>query len=371
MVCDIRNDGQPPAKALRPVPNSRGGNTRSYLVRAAVIALAASLAASCAATPLSAQARLYYQQTYLRASHNWAFRSAFPATDGLFNAFDYGHSILYETLWRNPDAPSSALDDREFRFITMRLLVHPPRVALDESAIGPQWTRLVPEVLEMFEWAHMLHRQIYDVLADTRISDAMRDARVAELVRYYRSRPALAFSSRPKDMQLMEGQPYSLAFRKRFPKFNGLIWSYHWLQMTLYDALLEGTTPAERRANVTAVTARFWEMLRGGQSALPETMPMSAAIATTFSGRYPEAAIIFDNLHALHDVVSDVLSNPAVTRHKKREVILAAAERYRDSTSSVTTIEEWRSMAAEMGAEHMGGLPPLVSSRSTPAAQRQ
>jgi hypothetical protein len=325
------------------------------IIAAAVVLFSAGIA--------SAQTRLYYEQTYMPASHNWAFRSAYPGVDHLFNAFDYGHSILYETLWRHPDAPTVALDDREFNFVTTRLLVNPPRVALDESAIGPEWVKLAPEVLRMFEWAHMLHRQLYDVLADERIKPGDEDARIAELMRYYRSRPALAFSSKPKDMELMEGQPYSLAFRKRFPKFNGLIWSYHWLQMTLYDALLDGTTPAERKANVASVTTRFWEMLRGGQSALPEMMPMSAAIAPAFSGRYPEAAIIFDNLHSMHDVVSDILANPVVPRARKREAILAAAARYRDSTSNVTTVDQWRSMAREMGAEHMGGLPPLARSR--------
>src|SRR6476659_2183881 len=181
----------------------------------------------------------------------------------------------------------------------------------------------------MFEWAHMLHRQIYDVLADERIADRDRDARVSEVLKYYRSRPALAFSSHPKDMELMEGQSYSLAFRKKFPKYNGLIWSYHWLQMTLYDALLAGQTLAERRANVALVTSRFWEMLRGGQASLPAMMPMSPAIATRFSTRYPEAAIIFDNLHSLHDVVSDILTNPSVPRAQKRAAILAAGARYR------------------------------------------
>ncbi len=305
------------------------------------------------------QARLYYEQTYMPASHNWAFRSAYPRAERLFNAFDYGHSILYETLWRDPAAPTRALDGRQFDFITTDLLVRPPRVALDESAIGPEWTKLAPEILEMFEWAHMLHRQLYDVIADTRIAETEKDSRVQEVMRYYRTRPALAFSSTPKDMALMEGQSYSLAFRKRFPKFNGLIWSYHWLQMTLYDALLAGTTPAERRTNVAAVTARFWEMIRGGQATLPAMMPMSAAIAPAFTQRYTEAAIIFDNLHSLHDVVSDVLANPAIPRTQKRRVILDAAARYRDDTSSVTTIEAWRAMAAEMGVQNMGGLPPL------------
>lgn len=320
---------------------------------------ALALAIAFGASAAEAQTRLYYEQTYMRAPHNWAFRQRYPEADRLFNGFDYGHAILYETLWRNPDAAPAALDDKQFNFITTKLLVHPPRVILDESAIGPDFARLAPEVQEMFEWAHMLHRQIYDVLADERIPDAQRDTRVGEVLEYYRSRPALAFSSKPKSMDLMEAQPYSLAFRKKFPKYNGLIWSYHWFQMALYDALLAGRTFPERRTNVGLVTDRFWQMLRGGQSALPAMMPMSPAVATRFSARYPEAAIIFDNLHSLHDVVSDILTNPSVPRAQKRAAILAAGARYRDGISYVTTTEEWRSMALEMGVANMGGLPPI------------
>jgi hypothetical protein len=315
------------------------------------------------ASGATAQTRLYYEQTYMPASHNWVFRATYNKADRLFNAFDYGHAILYETLWRHPAAPQSVLDGKEFDFITRELLVHPPRVTLDESAIAPEYTKLAPEVAEMFEWAHMLHRQIYDILADERIRPEQRKGKVAEVIAYYRSRPALALSSHPKDMELMEGQPYSLAFRKRFPKYNGLIWSYHWFQMTLYDALLAGNDLAERRANVALVTNRFWEMLRGGQAALPTMMPMSPAIATRFTAEYPEAAMIFDNLHSLHDVVSDILSNPQVPQGKKRETILRAAAKYRDNTSNITTPEEWRSMSIEMGVENMGGLPPLRRSQ--------
>ncbi len=321
------------------------------------IALLIAIAFSGSAA--QAQTRLYYEQTYMRAPHNWVFRARYPEADRLFNGFDYGHAILYETLWRTPNAPSSSLDEKQFNFITQKLLVHPPRVILDESAIGPEFAKLAPEASEMFQWAHMLHRQLYDVLADERIPDSKRDAQVQEVLAYYRSRAALAFSSKPKSMDLMEAQPYSLAFRKRFPKYNGLIWSYHWFQMALYDALLAGQTLSERRANVGLVTNRFWQMLRGGQSALPAMMPMSPAIATRFSTRYPEAAIIFDNLHSLHDVVSDILSNPSVPREQKRAAILLAAARYRDDTSFVTSPEEWRSMALEMGVANMGGLPPL------------
>ena len=206
----------------------------------------------------------------------------------------------------------------------------------------------------------MLHRQIYDVVADTRINDADRDARVAQLVDYYKSRPAVALSSHPKDMDLMEGQSYSLAFRKRFPRYNGLIWSYHWLQMTVYEAMLADSDPAKRDANVRAVTARFWDMIEASPQSLPTMMPMTPAIAPAFTARFTEAAIIFDNLHSLHDVVSDVFANPAVPRSEKRRVILEAASRYRDATSSVTTIAEWKQMSADMGVEEMGGVPPVT-----------
>ncbi|HXV16188.1 MAG TPA: hypothetical protein VD758_05375, partial [Gemmatimonadaceae bacterium] len=80
-----------------------------------------SLLVACAVTvsaaPASAQSSRYYEQTYMRASHNWEFRKVYPQADRLFNAFDYGHAILYETLWRQPSANRDALDTKEFGFI--------------------------------------------------------------------------------------------------------------------------------------------------------------------------------------------------------------------------------------------------------------
>jgi len=85
-------------------------------------------------------------------------------------------------------------------------------------------------------------------------------------------------------------------------------------------------------------------------------MPMTAAIAPTFAARYPEASIIFDNLHAMHDVVSDILANnEKVPRNRKRAAILEAASRYRDSTSFPMSIAEWKSMGDMMGVDNMGG----------------
>ena len=317
------------------------------------VAIVAALAATV--MPAAAQWSTSYEQHYLPASHNWSFRNEYRTADRLFNAFDYGHAILYETLYRKPNAPASALEVDEYDFITKRLLVKPPRVPLEESAIEVEYAKLAPEAKIMFDWAHIFHRQIYDVWADESVPEAEKDARVAELLRYYKSRPELAFSSEPKTMELMEGQYYSTAFRKKYPRFNGLIWAYHWLQVGLYEPLIVGRTVDERQTGVTAAVTRFWQMLADAPNNMPRIMPMTAAVAPEFARRYPEAAIIFDNLHSMHDVVSDILTSPKVPREKKREEILIAAARYRDGTSFVMTEEEWREMALMIGVENMGG----------------
>ncbi|HEX6316037.1 MAG TPA: hypothetical protein VFZ73_14300 [Gemmatimonadaceae bacterium] len=324
----------------------------------------ATLLLALTVSPASAQWTTLNEQYYLPTSHNWVFRDQHPVADRLFNAFDYGHAILYEVLWARPGAPPAVLEQRQYDFITRHLLVNPPGLPLEEAAIAPSYTRLVPEAKLMFEWAHVLHRQIYDVLADNRLNEQQRDREVGRLVEYYRSRPDLAFSTKPKSMTLMEGQPYSLAFRRQYPKFNGLIWGYHWLQVGLYDALLAGRTPDERSALITAAVARFRQMLTNPPQSLPYVMPMTPGVAPLFTERYPEAAAIFDNLHSMHDVISDILANESVPRNQKRAVILAAAAAYRDDTTQVITREEWLGMATAMGIENQGG--PVVGVLAEP-----
>jgi hypothetical protein len=53
--------------------------------------------------------------------------------------------------------------------------------------------------------------------------------------------------------------------------------------------------------------------------------------------KYPELAIIFfDNLHSMHDVVSDILASPGPA-NEKRQRLLVAAQRHRDDTTMVTS----------------------------------
>jgi len=296
-----------------------------------------------------------YESFYLQAGHNWTFRRDHPAADRLFNAFDYGHAILYETLFAKPDAPPSLLEEEIYTHLTERVLARPPRLPLEEASIEPTYARLAPEAKMMFDWAHVLHRQLYDILASNTLDSASQDREAARLVAYYKSRPDLAFSSRPKTMALMQEQPYSLAFRKDYPKFNGLIWGYHWLQIGLYEPLVVAKSPEEKRLGILASVARFRQMLLDPPRTMPHTMPMTAAVAPVFAARFPEAAIIFDNLHGMHDVVSDILANDSIPRSKKREVILIAARAYRDDTTEVMSVEAWKRMSIGMGIENQGG----------------
>ena len=291
-----------------------------------------------------------YEQSYLRASDNWSFRDRYRAADRLCNGFDYGHAILSETLLRHPRDFAPRLEGPIARRLVCDVLRHPPAVPLEERAVAPTYGTALPEVIATFEWAHMLHRQIYDIIADEPFATGERDARVDAALRYYRSRPDLALSSTPKSMELMEGQPYSLAFRRAAPRYNGIIWSYHWLQMRLYDALLSTANEADRRDAVARNVERFHHMLGDSGRRAPTAMPMSAAIAPEFTHRYPEAAIIFDNLHSLHDVVSDVLASSVVARQAKRQTILVALARYRDDHSFTTSREAWVEMSRAMSS---------------------
>jgi hypothetical protein len=316
---------------------------------------AVALGLGLSSAPAEAQWSTVHEQFYLPASHNWAFRHNYNAAERMFYAFDYGHAILYETLWRFPDAPASLLEEDIYNRLTRRILVRPPRVPLEEAAIEVEYAKLAPEAKMMFDWAHILHRQTYDIWADERIPENEKDRHMAEVLRYYKSRPELAFSSQPKSMELMDGQFYSLAFREKFPKFNGLIWAYHWLQIGLYEPLLVGRSAEERQALIRASVTRFWQMLENPPESMPYLMPMTAAVAPLFAERYPEISIIFDNLHMMHDVVSDILASEEVPRNRKRAEILRAIELFRDNTSYVTTADEWRQMAVGMGVHNQGG----------------
>jgi hypothetical protein len=128
--------------------------------------------------------------------------------------------------------------------------------------------------------------------------------------------------------------------------------------------LLGASDAAGRRRNVNAATAQFWALIANAPEHMPTLMPMAAAVSPRLAERYPEMAIIFDNLHSLHDVAADILASPVVSPTDKRAAILRAIAEFQDATTEVVSLSDWRSMALDMGVEKMGGVAP------TPAASR-
>ena len=296
------------------------------------------------------------EQFYYPGSFNWSFLKVYPEGARLFNAFDYGHAVLYERLLTRAAPEREAALENEYQFLTTDLLIRPPKFAVAEEVIEPAYAKLAWQAKQMFDWAHVLHRQIYDIYSDERLSVEARDALIEKVTDYYLTRKDVAFTPVPKSMALMDEQYFSQVFRKRHAKFNGLIWSYHWLQVGLYEPLIAGTTPSEKKAGVKATLARFWSMLEDAPSRFPKMMPMTATIAPSFSARHPRAAVIFDNLHMMHDIISDVLAADTIPRSRKRAVIYEQLAEFRDGTRNVMTMDEWRNMGEMMGGiGTMGG----------------
>lgn len=307
--------------------------------------------------PLGASAQAQRDETmYYPGAFNWQFLKHYPDVARLFNAFDYGHAVLYERLLTLPHPEASAALSAEYTFLTRDLLVKPPRFAIAEEALMPHYARLAWPAKETFDWAHLLHRQIYDIYADSRLTPVTRDSLIERVTDAYLANADYALAPVPKAMELMDGQPFSLRFRREQPRFNGLIWAYHWLQVGLYEPFVAGKTTGEQRTGVESVLRRFRTML-ADSARFPSVMPMSAAVAPRFSAAHPRAAAIFDNLHMLHDIISDILASPSLSRAAKRDEILKQLAEMRDPTRNVMTWEHWRMMGEMMGGvAKMGGL---------------
>ena len=315
------------------------------------------------------------EQFYLPGSFNWQFLKRYPEAARLFNAFDYGHAVLYERLHTTDGEATGRSLEREYRYLTTDLLIRPPRLAIAEEAVMPRYAKLAWRAKQMFDWAHILHRQIYDIYADQRLTRGQQDSLIERATDYYLSRKEYAFLPVPKAMALMDEQYYSQAFRRAHPTFNGLIWAYHWLQVGLYEPFIVARTPDETKAGVQATLARFWSMLEAPPDGFPRVMPMASAVAPRFSAAHPRAAVIFDNLHMMHDIISDILKNDTVPAGRKREVIYAALDEFQDSSRNVMPLAMWRDMAGHMGGIAAMGGPATgllhPAERAAPAASAE
>ena len=336
--------------------------TKTMMIRAARMTVRLS-AATCvvlasavsSASIAHAQWSTSYHLSPLRAPYNGEFRERFSDADRLLNAFEYAEALRYEVIWGPLRVRTAALEVEAFNRLTDDVFMDPPRLPAAPGAINPEFAKLVPEAVAMLRWAQTLRRQAYDVLADES-SVADREGRLTELVAHYRSISDLAISTMPKSLDVLDAQFHSLAFRQAYPNYNGLLWATRWLESGLFEPLVAGESAADRQRLGDAAVTRFRGMLRNPPETMPYLLPMTPVIAPAFARRYPELAVVFDNLHMLQDVIGDILVAREVPRSAKRQEILRAMALFRSDTAFATTYDGWIGMGATLGAQNMGGV---------------
>lgn len=243
----------------------------------------------------------------------YAFGTRYPEAQDLLFAFDYGHALVYERLLlqkgkiKDPEAfEKMLLAD------ILAILKNPPHVKVDEEDIAPNYVFNFPLTINLFDWSHLLHQFVLDVLAVSEDRGAGMVKRVNEIFTKYNSVKHIAITDVCKTMLFMDGHYFSKSFRRTFPSFNLLIWSYHWFQIKLYEALLMPTR-AERDKAVAKTVADFRLLVSDLPDSSPfDMMPETAKEAPTLAKLFPVIPSAFDNNHMLHDVVSDILTSNLV-----------------------------------------------------------
>jgi hypothetical protein len=247
----------------------------------------------------------------------YSFGKDYPEAQKLLYAFDYGHALVYERLLINKGKITDPeLFEKELLKDIFKILKNPPDVKNDEGDIAPNYVYQFPLTITLFDWSHMLHQFVLDVLAtsDDR-GDGMKN-RINELYTQYKANKPIAITEVCKSMLFMDAHYFSKSFRQNYPSFNLLIWSYHWFQIKLYEALM-APTKEQRDANVKKTIKDFWQLV----SDLPDSadfdmMPETAKEAPTFAKMFPKIPGAFDNNHMLHDIVSDILTSDKVPMAK-------------------------------------------------------
>ncbi|TRU23544.1 MAG: hypothetical protein EWV81_15960 [Microcystis aeruginosa Ma_SC_T_19800800_S464] len=233
------------------------------------------------------------------------------------NAIAVGHAFAYEDI---VTGKAKDLETKTYQKINW-VLKNPPKFMPDEGNISPTFGRKYGVLEQVFEWAHIFHAQTVDVLASSKLTNDEKEAEIEKLYQFYLTKVPYAITGLPMNMGYLDSQPYSKAFRQKYPKVNGLFWGYHWLQGTMYDLLYEKTLEEQKQAYKQVGKQYHSQELYRTDRAF---MPMFAELSPRFARRFPEISNTFDNLHMLHDMVNDILASDWLTPQQKDEQITRA-----------------------------------------------
>ena len=268
---------------------------------------------------------------YYRALWNFALREQLKELDIEFNGVDFGHSKLYESLLLTGGKDVEAIETKA-RTETLHFIATRPTLNPNEEAIAPNYMKLAWKAQNTFDEAHALHRATYDIY----VSDLKDKKRALEKVLAFYQDSAYAITSKRLDHRRLDTLPYSKTFRQKFPLFNATIWAYHYLQVVVYDALAAAPDLSGKQKAVEPILSTYH-----GYLARPPVewtfMPMTGALSPKFAEEYPDIANIFDNLHMMHDTISDILSSDLFpTWEDKRKEIYRVSRNYYWASADAT-----------------------------------
>ncbi len=270
---------------------------------------------------------------YYRALWNFSLRDNLKELDIDFNGIDFGHSHLYENLLLTGAKDVPAIEDRA-RKETLKFIASRPTLPPNEEAIAPTYMKLAWRAQNTFDEAHALHRSTYDIYVSD-LSGAERDRAILNVLAYYQD-SSYAITTQRLDHERLDQMPYSKTFRQKFPLFNATIWAYHYLQVAVYDPLSGAPDLPAKQQAVQPILDTYHHYLE--HPPVEWTfMPLVAEHSPRLAEQYPAIANIFDNLHMLHDTISDILaSNRMPTWDAKREEIYRVLNSYYLASADTT-----------------------------------
>ncbi len=254
---------------------------------------------------------------YKRGVYNFAI-TKIPALNRDMNGVAVGHALAYEALVTGRE---KSLETTVWGQID-HVLKNPPAFMPTEKSLSPTFGQKYGVLEQVFDWTHVSHAQTIDLLASPKLDNAAKDTETEKVWDYYKNEGApFTVTGLPMNMAWLDSQPYSGAFRRKYPKVNALFWGYHWLQTSIYDGL-RGKTPDEQK-KMYALLGKQYHDVELYDTKRP-FMPMMAETSPLFSAKYPGIANAFDNLHMLHDMVNDILASDWMTDAQKQEQIKRA-----------------------------------------------
>ena len=291
---------------------------------------------------------------YKRGTYNFAIYDI-PALARDMNGVAVGHALAYEALVTGRE---KTLETTVWKQIN-RVLKNPPRLMPAERFLSPTFGQKYGVLELVFDWTHTAHAQTIDNLVSSKTDNAVKDRETQSAWNHYKKEGApFVITGLPMNMEWLDSQPYSGAFRQKYPKVNALFWGYHWLQTSVYDGLRSKTQSEQKK--MYAMMGKRYHDVELSDTRRP-FMPMMGETSPIFSAQHPEIANAFDNLHMLHDMVNDILATAWMSEAQKKTQIKRALFIMSDDAHKGCQSGENRGVIDGVSHDHrfMEGMPGM------------